>query len=56
MVFGSISLRYVGLEEFEGIKATLAHEVVPTRRYFMSEYRPPQEVEPLFRSCFRGFP
>lgn len=37
--------RYVGLEEFEGIKATLAHELVPTRRHFMSEYRPPVAAE-----------
>ncbi|CAE6931170.1 unnamed protein product [Symbiodinium sp. CCMP2592] len=34
---------YVGLQEWENIKASVAHEVIPTRRFHMSDYKVPEE-------------
>eukprot|EP00913_Durusdinium_trenchii_P001757 g1628.t1 len=36
---------YMGLQEFESIKATVAKEAIPMRRYQMSDYRPGQVEE-----------
>eukprot|EP00438_Fugacium_kawagutii_P012395 Skav215500 [mRNA] locus=scaffold165:821493:829478:- [translate_table: standard] len=36
---------YVPLKDFEEIKAAVAQEVIPMRRYLMSDYRP-VEVDP----------
>ncbi|CAE7880257.1 unnamed protein product, partial [Symbiodinium necroappetens] len=36
---------YVGLQEWENIKASVAHEVIPTRRFHMSDYKVPEVEE-----------